>query len=385
MKPFRIFIFYAAVLLLLFLIALLMPRQGIGITDNLRLQFVSLPDLFAEDTLNKDHRVKELLAASTVTDDPELNRITPSEPVDTSHLGSGNGFNNDPGTGSDTPSGSGPETPSGPGAGTGTATGSEPVGNTGSIESNPAEKNPPVDPANRDSLRRSVFPIRFSEADPDLLEGFFRSLEGLVNGEVSRARILHFGDSQIENDRMTALIRFRLQERFGGSGTGLVPAIPIYAGHMAFKQSQEGEWLRYTYFGKRDTSITHNSYGIMGAFASVPGPEGENWPSLNFRFNTRRRTGRLDRVRIFLHSYIDDAAMTIQVNDTITDTIRHISDGYSVADYRHHGFIRDLGIRMNLPEGGRIYGISFESYRGLQMDNIAMRGGIRTDLYQDGP
>ena len=69
---------------------------------------------------------------------------------------------------------------------------------------------------------------------------------------------------------MTALIRYRLQKHFGGTGTGLVQAIPLYSGSMAYKQYQRGEWLRYTYFGKRDSSIKHNSYGVMGAFASVP-------------------------------------------------------------------------------------------------------------------
>jgi lysophospholipase L1-like esterase len=62
------------------------------------------------------------------------------------------------------------------------------------------------------------------------------------------------------------------------------------------------------------------------------------------------------------------------VNDTISDTIRNIPAGYNVADYRHVGIVKDLKLYLNFPEGGRIYGISFESFTGLQMDNIAMRG-----------
>ncbi len=186
---------------------------------------------------------------------------------------------------------------------------------------------------------------------------------------------MHFGDSQIENDRMTALIRYRLQSQFGGSGTGLVPAIPIYAGNMAYRQEQEGEWLRYTFFRSRDSTIKHNVYGIMGAFTSVPSPREEQWPSLHYSFNASRRNGTVDRVRVFMHSYVGEAAIDFQVNDTITDTIRNIPDGFSVTDYRHHSAITDLSLALDLPQGGRIYGISFESYQGLQMDNIAMRGG----------
>ncbi len=71
MKPQRIFIFYAVVLLLLSIIAILIPEQGIGITGNLRITFLSFPDMVREDTPNREENVKRLLAVSTVTDDPE--------------------------------------------------------------------------------------------------------------------------------------------------------------------------------------------------------------------------------------------------------------------------------------------------------------------------
>jgi lysophospholipase L1-like esterase len=312
MKPLRIFIFFGAVTLLLFLLALIIPRQGISITPGIRLKFMDLSDLAVKDTVDRDQMVEQLMAASTVTEDPEA--------VETFYV-------------------------------------------------------PAVRPANVDSLKKTVHRIQFAESGSGLLNPFFIKLEGLTDGSVVRTRILHFGDSQIENDRMTALIRFRMQKQFGGTGTGLIQAIPLYSGHMAYQQEQEGEWLRYTFFGSRDSTISHNAYGIMGAFSSVPMTGEGNWPSLHYRFNTSRRTGTLDRVRVFLHSYVENASLAFVVNDTLTDTIRNVPDGFSVADYRQHDHIKDLNLSMDLPEGGRIYGISFESYRGLQMDNIAMRGG----------
>jgi hypothetical protein len=113
----------------------------------------------------------------------------------------------------------------------------------------------------------------------------------------------------------------------------------------------------------------------MGAFTSVPSPNDSELPNLHYTFNTSRRKGTVDRVRVFMHSYVNEAALDFHVNDTITDTIRHIPDGFSVTDYRHNAPISELSLALDLPQGGRIYGISFESYRGLQMDNIAMRGG----------
>jgi lysophospholipase L1-like esterase len=112
----------------------------------------------------------------------------------------------------------------------------------------------------------------------------------------------------------------------------------------------------------------------MAAFASVPAATTEGWPMLHYSFNLARRAGMCDRVKVFIHSYVEGAAVVFNVNDTISDTVRNLPAGYSVADYRHVGIIKELKLRFNFPEGGRIYGISFESYTGLQMDNIAMRG-----------
>jgi hypothetical protein len=237
-----------------------------------------------------------------------------------------------------------------------------------------AEEAPLIAPANVDSLKNAVQQIAYPSQGRAMLYPFFDRLDGLLTGRVDGTRILHFGDSQIEVDRMTSLIRYRLQKQFGGSGTGLVHAMPVYSGSLAYRQEEEGEWLRYTFFGKRDTTIKHNCYGIMGAFTSVPAPMGEEWPSISYRFNTARRTGQVDRIKVFMHSYVDQAGMAFLVNDSQGDTITNIGDGFSVAEYEYREGIKNLEIALDLPEGGRIYGISFESDRGVQMDNIAMRG-----------
>ena len=324
MKPFRIFIFFLALLLLLLLMALLFPEQGIGVGGNLRLSFMTLSDLTGEDTTATSVDIGPLLSGSMVTDDPE----------------------SDPG-----------------------------VDLFQGVGSREDTIGPRVIPANVDSLKQNVHRILFAKGGAWLLHPFFRNLKGIDSGNNRHTRILHFGDSQIENDRMTALIRYRMQKHFGGSGTGLVQAVPLYSGSLSYQQEESDEWLRYTYFGKRDSTISHKSYGIMGAFASVPLPRDDQWPILFYRFNTSRRSGHVQRIRLFLHSYVDSASVAFRVNDQFSDTLRGLPDGFSVTDFQHFEEVKDIRISFNLPEGGRIYGISFESEGGVQMDNIAMRGG----------
>lgn len=324
MKPFRIFIFFLAILLLLLLLSILFPKQGISIGGDLRLSFMSLSQLIQEDSTSSTTDAELLLASSSVTDDPE------SEPA--------------------------------------TDLFSE-------YEEEGDDEGVQVIPANMDSLKQAVNHIQFGEGHASILYPFFRNLDQIASGRKRSGRILHFGDSQIENDRMTALIRYRIQRNFGGTGSGLVQAIPLYSGSLSYQQEEDGEWLRYTYFGSRDSTISHKSYGIMGAFASVPMPEGDSWPHLYYRFNTSRRSGQVQRIRVFMHSYVSGASVAFRVNDEFSDTLRGFPDGFSVADFSHFEQLREMEIAFNLPEGGRIYGISFESEGGVQVDNIAMRGG----------
>ncbi len=360
MKPARIFIFFISVTGLLLLLSFLFPGDGIALRGGYTLRFFQVSEIIRNDSLSASGLsasrlspsglsasgiATRLLAASTVTEDPEY--------VDTT---SNAAFS---------PLGTIPAVDS---AGM-TAEAPDPV---------PSEKPPSaphIRPANADSLSGSVHQLEFSGDDPALLQPFFKQLERLGEGSIKRTRILHYGDSQIENDRMTALIRYRLQLHFSGTGTGLVQPIPLYSGSLAYEQKERGEWLRYTFFGKRDSTIRHNNYGVMGAFASVPSPTAEDWPMLQYRFRTSRRSGQCNRVRIFMHSYAQGAAVAFRVNGTVTDTLHDLSDGFSVADFSYPGRVEEVEIFFRLPRGGRIYGISFESEKGLQMDNIAMRGG----------
>ena len=76
-----------------------------------------------------------------------------------------------------------------------------------------------------------------------------------------------------------------------------------------------------------------------------------------------------------MHAYVEGGTLAFTLNDSLSDTIGNIPAGFSVAGYGHHENIAALEIAFRLEEGGRIYGISFESDTGLQVDNIAMRGG----------
>ena len=79
-----------------------------------------------------------------------------------------------------------------------------------------------------------------------------------------KIHIFHYGDSQIEGDRMTAYIRQRIQNQFGGTGPGLIPAMNVYATNT-FKQTVSPNFVRYTCFG--GDRLTNKKYGALGSAA----------------------------------------------------------------------------------------------------------------------
>lgn len=224
-----------------------------------------------------------------------------------------------------------------------------------------------------DSISRTIQAIDLSTEGKRLLQNFFSAAEEASSGN-RPLRILHYGDSQLENDRMTSLMRYRLQTVFGGSGCGLVPAVPLYFGNPTFIETIEGEWLRFTGFGKRDSTLMHSSFGAMNCFTSIPVDSTDDEISLRFDFRKGRRASRFSKMKLFLHAYSDLGSIAITINDTISDTLTNIYKGFQVIEYKPEVAAKNIQLDFELNDGGRIYGIAFDDNAGIQIDNLAMRG-----------
>ena len=178
------------------------------------------------------------------------------------------------------------------------------------------------------------------------LSQFYSSLA--VAGE-RVVRVVHYGDSQIEEDRMTQQIRERLQKRYGGSGVGLMPlaqTIPTRTEHQEIWMNgvavrpQQGP-RRYMVYAPRRDQRRDGLYGVMGQVAEmndslVAGSEEVTAvcsPLTNPPFYTR--------TQVFA--------------DT---TIRYTVNGDTIY----------------LAGRGKVYGLSQESDTGVIVDNIPMRG-----------
>lgn len=109
--------------------------------------------------------------------------------------------------------------------------------------------------------------IQFPYDDPSLFDGFFRDMEN-AQSEGNLVRVLHYGDSQIEQDRITSTLRMNWQERFGGMGCGMIPALQTIPTPF-LKQEHGGDMHKYLVYSHEEFKAEHNQYGPMAQFVRV--------------------------------------------------------------------------------------------------------------------
>jgi hypothetical protein len=132
-------------------------------------------------------------------------------------------------------------------------------------------------------------------------------------------RIMHYGDSQIEMDRISSILRQKLQELFGGTGPGMIPAIQRISS-ISISQSATGGLTRYTLYGDSTTiRAPHRRYGVMTQFCQTNGES-----SITFR-----RTGHnkayekvkeMSRVSLLIGKNSENFSATIKCDTLKADT-----------------------------------------------------------------
>lgn len=114
----------------------------------------------------------------------------------------------------------------------------------------------------KDSVAQLITIIQMR--NKNALAKFFESLSQAKTNKGS-IRVLHYGDSQIEGDRITDYLRLKLQGQFGGSGPGLISLMPVTSSSINRIENGPG-WDRYNVFTAKDKRVSHNNYGVLAGF-----------------------------------------------------------------------------------------------------------------------
>ena len=227
--------------------------------------------------------------------------------------------------------------------------------------------------------------LQYNEKGKEALYTFFKKLDGAAQGK--KVRILHYGDSQIEGDRMTSYIRQRLQTQFGGFGPGTIPAKNEY-NTITFKQTCSPNFTRYTAFG--GASLKSKKYGSMNTAARFT-PEMDSAQmaastTVKDAFieieptktaYTRART--YNQAKMFYTSCIKPCKIKVYNGTTLIHEDSLENDGkYHVLSLEFPNTPSKLRYEFSAAVSPTIIGFSLESDYGVMVDNIGMRGSSGT-------
>jgi lysophospholipase L1-like esterase len=179
--------------------------------------------------------------------------------------------------------------------------------------------------------------------------------------------ITHYGDSQIEMDRMSSLLRERFQERFGGMGAGLVPAIQTIPS-ISVSQSYSGAIARFAIYG--DTSnrrAPHHRYGMLANIGQVYGSGVITVGASSFK-SAQSGTRKFTRLRLLVGNNSNGFVAACKA---VTRTLPHKTTVEALTwDFDEPVSRASIVINGN----AEIYGISMEDKNGVTVDNVPMRG-----------
>ena len=162
-------------------------------------------------------------------------------------------------------------------------------------------------------------------------------------------RVLHYGDSQIEEDRMSQQIREKLQAQYGGRGAGLLPLAQTIPSRTVRQELWMNERKitpaqgprRYLVYGLKRDQRTDGMYGVMGQVAVMNDSLVKGSEAITAACTPLDGKPRYTQWKVFADTSI------------------------------HYSFAGDT---VYLSGKGKVYGLSQQSSTGVIVDNIPMRG-----------
>lgn len=204
--------------------------------------------------------------------------------------------------------------------------------------------------------------------DYHFFDPVFRQMEGATDHLV---RVVHYGDSQIELDRISQDLREALQERFGGSGTGLFPALGNVPS-ASISKAVSGSFAQYTMYGDSTTQRAgHNRYGIL---AQVVQLTGSGTLTLRGTKNKNAREGvkTFESVSILYGRGENLVVKATSGTEKPEPVVQKGENGVTLLTWRFSQPVEKA--TLTFQGNAEIYGIGADGNAGVAVDNVPLRG-----------
>ncbi|MCS7004642.1 MAG: hypothetical protein NZM38_04885 [Cytophagales bacterium] len=229
--------------------------------------------------------------------------------------------------------------------------------------------------------------IEYPENAEDALDGFFEALYTLKERKYL-IRILHYGDSQLEGDRITEHLRAQLQNRFGGCGVGWIPIVELDNIRSTLWQKASSQWKKYAVYSDSRKTAPHRSYGLLGSYFTFTEKSDSDFSVANLKIaptkNSYKQASQVQTIKCHYSTHeTDSLRLILKWNDSLlTDEYLPPNTEYGVysLEISNQEPFENIFIEFQGKGSPEIFGVSLDCKEGIAIDNIAMRGSSGTDF-----
>jgi len=231
------------------------------------------------------------------------------------------------------------------------------------------------------------YKIEYPEKQDHLLRPFFASLDSLPRTK-KLLRVFHYGDSQIEADRITSTLRRKFESIFSGSGSGILPVMEVVDVRTSWRIKQSDNWLKYAVYGGLYKKYDSRNFGPAASVFRIA--KDSTHPGIKTRtaWITYSRVGKsLSRSNNFqeINFYYANITAPTQIKVyfdgklTFSDTLG-ITNEFSIKTWAIDKIPGEVKIEITSEASPDVYGVSFDSQAGITFDNVPMRGSSGTEF-----
>lgn len=229
--------------------------------------------------------------------------------------------------------------------------------------------------------------IEFPSENPNALDPFFASLQSLSKS-ANLIRIVHYGDSQIEGDRISSYLRERFQHRFGGCGVGLVPVYVRGNVRATLFTSYSPNWTKYAYIDERK-SPRHNKLGLLTEYDRFTNPTDSLQSEMKHawvRFTDpklgHKKASTIENVKLIYRSPSAPLGFQLNLNgDEVIDKL-DLPQNENLAIHKVPLKTSFNKIQIHLGSKGNpeILGVALDCNNGVALDNVSIRGSTGLEI-----
>ncbi len=228
-----------------------------------------------------------------------------------------------------------------------------------------------------DSMQRKAAEpyLRFFQEAPNRiyfpdnnLEFFDALYAALDSAKEKPVRIVHYGDSQIEEDRITKELRLALQSKFGGSGVGLLPFVQNISSQTT-RQSSSVQLTRKMAYGPTSFRSSDRIYGPLLRMDVLDSPTTTIINAKRIK-PTDNPAYRFTKATILSRPVGKD--ITLKIGNRQPITVSPKDNQLTMTPVLFADTMNQITVSAS--GYGYMFGIMLDGTTGVSVDNVPMRG-----------